>query len=73
MTETREEAPLIIEFDGPAYIRPMGRGILLGDLDASDVYLDEIVEDAAGGDGHVHLRVRIELTHVARSHGETTR
>jgi hypothetical protein len=49
------------KYEGPAYIRPVGRGIV---LENSDEYLDEAIEALAyglGSGGHVSIRVSIEI------------
>jgi hypothetical protein len=55
-----------IDYDGRIYVRPVGRGVTLRDLDGAP-HLDELVEDAvakrygavSGWTGHARIRVEI--------------
>lgn len=56
----RPTGPVTFSYDGPVYVRPVGRGVVLGTAgDPQAEYLDEAVERIAGGDGDGHVRLEL--------------
>jgi len=53
-----------IEYDGPVYIRPAGRGVVLGDTDVED-WLGMAVDPSGGvgwsRDWRGHMRITVEI------------
>ena len=49
--------PATFTYEGDAYVRPVGRGVILDD---AGVYVDQVIEDLLGHDGP--CRVRIDIT-----------
>lgn len=60
----RPEGPQQFGYNGRAYIRPVGRGVVLEELGENGVYIEEALEDLNGGDGYGHLDLEVTWTPV---------